>query len=62
MCPFVKHVNMAVGREVIPSEGEKMRFDMPHIFPFAFMFKLRYIYIIFRDFDFYGYNVYTSAW
>jgi len=31
---------MAAGREVIPSEGEKKRFAMPHIFPFAFMFKL----------------------
>jgi hypothetical protein len=32
---------MAAEREVIPSEGEKTRFAMPHIFPFAFMFRLR---------------------
>jgi hypothetical protein len=38
---FVKHVNMAAGRVVIPSESEKTLFAMPHIFPFAFMFKLR---------------------
>jgi hypothetical protein len=36
----VIHANMAAGREVFPSEGEKTRFAMPHSFPFAFIFKL----------------------